>query len=230
MSLPTFDVPRHSVKLPSNKEAVQFRPFLVKEQKQLLMALGGSKEEQITAIEHIVNACTFNKVDARRLAAFDVEYLFLQIRAKSIGEKVELQLSCGCGVKTQADLDITTVEVAHNEHHSDTIDLGSDILVKLRYPRIQDIEQMGEPNPDDVIRLIAGCIQSIWRGEEMFASEDYTMQDLVEFVEGLSPSGYDKLENLLATMPVLRHKLDWTCAGCGTANSISLEGMQSFFA
>ena len=230
MSLPTFDIPRFNVQLPSTGETVQFRPFLVKEQKQLLMAVANYNQEQISAIENIIHACSFGKVQAHRLPAFDVEYLFLQIRARSIGENVDMVLTCECGEKTKAVLDITKVAVQHTPGHTATIDLGSGIVVQMRYPRLAEIEEFGEtPSVDTTIALIARCIQSIWQGEEMFAAEDYSQEELIEFVENLRPGNLDTIEEFFNTMPVLRHKLDWHCKSCDKDTSVTVEGMQSFF-
>jgi hypothetical protein len=230
MSLPTFDIPRFNVQLPSTGETVQFRPFLVKEQKQLLMAVANDNQEQISAIENIIHACSFGKVQARRLPAFDVEYLFLQIRARSIGEHVDMVLTCDCGEKTKAVLDITKVAVKHTEGHTANIDLGSGIIVQMRYPRLTEIEEFGEsPSVDTTIALIARCIQSIWQGEEMFAADDYSPEELIEFVENLRPGNLDTIEEFFNTMPVLQHRLEWNCKACGKDNDVVVEGMQSFF-
>lgn len=195
------------------------------------MAVANDADEQITAMENIIHACSFGKLQARKLPAFDVEYLFLQIRARSIGENVDLVLSCDCGEKTKAVLDITKVNVVHVEGHRDTIDLGSGIILQLRYPRLQEIEEISDdPNIDNILRLIAKCIKSIWQGDEMFAAEDYNEAELLEFVENLSPANLDKLEEFFDSMPTLKHTMNWNCKACSKDNSIVLEGMKNFFA
>lgn len=231
MTLPVFDVPQFTTTLPSDGRTISFRPFLVKEQKQLLMAVAGSAEEQVMAVNNIIDACTFNKVNARRLPAFDVEYLFLQIRAKSIGENVEVLLTCAnCGEKTKTIMDVTKVEVKRPDSHNTTIDLGNEILVKMNYPRLEDLEiDPDAPNVDRIIQLIASCIQSIWYGEEMFAAEDYSMEELVEFVENLSPGGLAKIEEFFKFMPVVQHEFSWDCGKCEHHNQVVMEGLQNFF-
>jgi hypothetical protein len=231
MTLPVFDVPQFTAILPSNGQRVSFRPFLVKEQKQLLMAVAGGFDDQVTAVNNIIDACTFNKLNAHRLPSFDVEYLFLQIRSKSIGENVEILVTCAnCGEKHKNILDISKLEASRPENHSNTIDLGNNVLVKMDYPRLEDLEiDPDVPNVDRIIQLIASCIQSIWQGEEMFAAEDYSMEELIEFVENLSPGGLEKIEEFFKTMPVIQHKFIWDCGKCGHHNNVVMEGLQNFF-
>ena len=231
MSLPVFDVPHFTTVLPSTGNKVSFRPFLVKEQKQLLMAVNGNTQEQVAAVNSIIDACTFNKLNVRRLPAFDVEYLFLQIRAKSIGENVEVVLTCAnCGEKSKSMLDVSKVEVKKPEEHNHVIDLGNDLLIKMNYPRLEELEiDPDAPSVDRIITLISSCIQSIWYGEEMFAAEDYTMEELVEFVENLSPGSLVKIEEFFKTMPVIQHIFEWDCGKCEHHNRIVMEGLQNFF-
>jgi len=231
MTLPVFDVPQFSTMLPSTGAKVVFRPFLVKEQKQLLMAVAGSSEEQIDAVNNIIDACTFNKLNVRRLPAFDVEFLFLQIRAKSIGENVEVVLTCAnCGEKSKSVLDVTKVEVKKPEGHNNVIDLGNDCIIKMDYPRLEELEiDPDVPSVERIIGLIAGCIQSIWQGEEMFAAEDYSMDELIEFVDNLSPGNLAKIEDFFKTMPAIQHVFEWDCGKCEHHNRIVMEGLQNFF-
>jgi len=231
MTLPVFDVPHFTTILPSDGRKVSFRPFLVKEQKQLLMAVGGGFEDQIVAVNHIIDACTFNKLTARNLPAFDVEHLFLQIRARSIGENVEVLTTCAnCNEKTKNIVDVSKLEVKRPLNHSNTIELGNDVVIKMDYPRLEDLEIDAEvPNVDRIIQLIASCIQSIWQGEEMFAAEDYTLDELVEFVENLSPGNLEKIEEFFKSMPVIHHEFIWDCQKCQQHNHVVMEGLQNFF-
>jgi len=231
MSLPVFDTPVSSIALPSNGEKVKFRPFLVKEQKQLLMAAQEGVDQQNDAIEGIINACTFGKVDARKLASFDVEYLFMNIRAASVGEKVELVLTCSCGAKQDTTLDVTKVGVEKNPDHKDTIDLDNNITLKMRYPHLREIDELlTAKDVDGIIKLIARSIETIWQGDEMFAAADHSVAEMIEFVESMSPQSLDKIEKFFATMPAIRHKIDWECKECSKHNEVTLEGIQSFFA
>ena len=230
MSLPVFDTPTYTCKLPSSGETVKYRPFLVKEQKQLLMAASGSAEQQIDAVENIIASCSFGKLDPKKMPNFDIEYLFMQIRAHSVGENIELNLTCGCGEKTTGVLDITTVEVKKDVGHTNTIELDQNLTLVMRYPRMREVEEMLQAgNVDGIIKLIAKNIDSIWQNDEKYSAMDYSVAELIEFVEGLSPASLDKIESFFSTMPVLSHEIEWDCSACGEHNKVTLEGMQSFF-
>lgn len=231
MALPIFDAPRYTLTLPSSGEKIEYRPFVVKEQKQLLMATQASLEEQIMAINKVVEACTFGKVQPNRLPSFDVEYMFLQIRARSVGEVVDMVLTCECEAKQDTKLDIAAVEVNKPAGHVQEIEVGGDVMVVMRYPTLEELELLGtDQSVDSIIRVIARSIASIWQGEEMYAATDYSEAELIEFVENLSPSGLEKMENFFATMPVLQHIIEWDCDACSKHNAVRLEGVQSFFA
>lgn len=230
MSLPVFDTPVSSIALPSNGALVKFRPFLVKEQKQLLMAAQEGTDQQNDAIEGIINACTFGKVDASKLPSFDVEYLFMNIRAASVGEKVELVLTCPCGVKEDTSLDVTKVKVEKQDDHKNIVDLDNSISLTMRYPRLREIDELMEAKDvDGIIKLIARSIETVWQGEEMFSAADHSVAEMIEFVESMSPQSLDKIEKFFATMPVIRHTIEWDCKECSKHNAVTLEGIQSFF-
>lgn len=230
MTLPVFDIPKYKTKIPSTQETVEFRPFLVKEQKILLMAANGDSELQIDAIENINDACTFNKLNVKKLSSFDNEYLFLQIRSMSMGENIELSLNCSCGYNSSAKLDLTTVQVKKDSNHTNNIDLGSGIIVKMRYPRLREVEDISNNKEiENIIHLIASSIESIWKGDTFYSSEDYSLEELISFVENLSPENLDKLDNFFNTMPTLKHDIEWDCKECQKHNLVTLEGIQSFF-
>jgi hypothetical protein len=231
MALPIFDAPRYTLILPSSGEKVEFRPFLVREQKQLLMATQASVEEQIMAINSVIEACTFGKIKPAKMASFDVEYMFLQIRARAVGEVVDMVLTCECEAKQETKLDIAAVKVNKPAGHVKDIEVGGNVMVVMRYPTLEELEILAaDRTVDNVLRVIARSIDSIWQGDEMFAATDYSEAELIEFVENLSPLGLEKMENFFATMPVLQHQLAWDCTSCGKHNSVKLEGVQSFFA
>jgi hypothetical protein len=231
MALPIFDAPHYTLILPSSGEKIEYRPFVVKEQKQLLMATQASLEEQIMAINKVVEACTFGKIRPNKLPSFDVEYMFLQIRARSVGEIVDMVLTCECEAKQDTKLDISQVAVNKPDGHVTEIEVGGDVIVVMRYPTLEELELLGtDQSVDSIIRVIARSIESIWQGEEMFAATDYSEAELIEFVENLSPTGLEKMENFFATMPVLQHIIEWDCDACNKHNAVRLEGVQSFFA
>lgn len=231
MALPVFDTPIQSIKLPSNGEVVKFRPFFVKEQKQLLMAAQESAESQNDAVENVISACTFGKIDANKLPSFDVEYLFMHIRAASVGEKVELVLSCPCGAKEDTSIDVTKIQVQKQDEHTNMIELDGNITVELRYPHLREVDELlATKDVDGIIKLIAKSIDKIWQADEMFAAADHSVAEMIDFVESMSPQSLDKIEKFFATMPVLRHTVEWDCKECSRHNEVTLEGIQSFFA
>lgn len=229
MSLPRLDVPNYTAVVPSSGQTVNFRPFLVREQKQLLIALGGDVQQQIDAIQDLVTACTQGAVSASS-PAIDIEYMFLQIRARSVGENIDLVLTCGnCEHKTDAKLDITSIKPSSAKKHEHNIDLGN-ITLTLKDPNLLQITEFkNNPEVEGLIKLLAQSIDKIWQGEEVFDSKDYGLNDLIEFVEHLSPQNLTKLEEFFETLPVLRHELDFTCPQCSKENTAVLEGLQSFF-
>lgn len=231
MALPVFETPTYKTSLPSSGQLVEYRPFVVKEQKLLLMASQASVEEQVDAVYAAVDACTFGKLKVSDLASFDVEYLFLQIRARSVGEKIDMVLTCECTAKQNSTLDITTVGVQREADHSNVIELGNNVMLKMRYPTMKEVDTLTQNRTvDGVINLVARSIDSIWEGDEMYAALDYSLADLIEFVENLSPASLEKIETFFTTMPVLRHELQWACKECSKINKVTLEGIQSFFA
>ena len=195
------------------------------------MATNGAPEQQISALNEVIHACTFGKVQAEKIPAFDAEYLFLNIRAHSVGENINIVLTCGCEAKQDAKIDVTTIKVDRKADHIKLIEVDDQISIEMRYPTLVELSTMQEEiNIDSIINLIAGSIDSIWQGEEKFAAQDYSAAELVEFVENLSPAVLEKLENFFATMPILRHTVAWDCKECGKHNDVTLEGMNSFFA
>lgn len=226
-----FTTSKHRIELPSTGEKIEFRPFLVKEQKLLLIATNGDAEQQITAMNEVIRACTFGKINPEKLPAFDAEYLFLNIRAHSVGESVNVVMTCSCEAKQDAKLDVTSIKVDRHPEHNKVIDVDGNVSIEMRYPTLTDLSTMqAEANIEGIINLIANSIDSIWEGEERYAATDYTAAELIEFVENLNPATLDRLENFFATMPILRHKMEWDCKECGKHNDVTMEGMNSFFA
>lgn len=230
MALPLFEVPKYKLELPSNGKTVEYRPFLVKEQKILLMAAGAGIEEQAEAMLNVIDACTFGKLDVKRLASFDAEYIFLQLRSRSVGEKVDLNVTCGHCSKSQPDvMDLDKVEVVKTQGHTNIIDISAELTIEMGYPNLLTMETHDDKNVDETIALIATNIRGIYRGDEKYDSADYTLAEMIEFVESLSPQGLDKLEQFFATIPVLTQKITWRCMHCEKDNDITMTGLKSFF-
>ena len=234
MALPKIDVPQYTIQLPSTGESVKIRPFLVREQKQLLIAQNGDYEQQTDAVLDIVEACTFNKLQVTKLPAYDVEYLFLQIRSRSVGENIDVILTCNeCDNKQDGKIDISAVGVEKFEGHASNVDLGNGIVLTLKDPDLKEVAKLKEnvatAGPDAIIQMLATCIKAVWQAEEMYDAADYSTAELIEFVENLNPANLTKIESYFNSMPVLRHEIDFKCEKCGADNRATLEGLQSFF-
>lgn len=232
MSLPRIDVPQYTCTLPSTGQQLQFRPFLVKEQKQLLIALGGDELARFNTVKAVVAVCfENNELNVDTLSSADLEYLFLQLRIRSVGENVDLVLTCAeCGNKQDGSLDLLSVAVTTPAGHVRDIDLDTGLSISLRDPDMAQVAAIKQATSmDEIIIIVAGCITGIWKDDEFFDVRDYSLQQLVEFIENLSPQHLERFNEFFRTLPTLTHALDYKCNKCGADNSAVLEGLQSFF-
>jgi len=245
MALPKITNPIFELTLPSTGQSVKYRPFLVKEQKILLFALESQDQKStLLAIKQIITNCSIDELDADKLPIFDLEYFFMRLRAKSIGENVELQMrhptgynsnSEDCGHATQVTLELLNVEVVKSETHSDKIilDEASGIGIKLKYPTVDmanSAEAVDGKNQMDVATdAIVSSIDYIFDKDTVYSKADSTKQELVEFIENLSQDQYLKLTKFFESMPKLKHKIVWTCGKCQCKDETTLEGLSSFF-
>jgi DNA-directed RNA polymerase subunit M/transcription elongation factor TFIIS len=229
MALPKVETPRYSVILPSTGKEIQFRPFLVKEEKVLLMAAESQDQKQyITAMMDVVNECTFKALNINRLPTFDVEYLFVQIRAKSIGESVTLEGTCSeCGHKQEVKLNLETVTIDKvSEDLEDTFEVGSGIKIKVRPMRFIDSTSVAEIN---ITELIGKMIDTIYDDENIYNASEYTRSDLDDFVNQLPRSVLTDIEKYIKGLPKLITTVEFVCEKCGHQNKYVLEGFQDFF-
>lgn len=232
MSLPRIDVPQYSCTLPSTGQQLQFRPFLVKEQKQLLIALGGDEVARFNTVKAVVAVCfENNRLDVDTLSSADLEYLFLQLRIRSVGETVDLVLTCAdCGNKQDSILDLLSVAVTTPAGHVRDIELDAGLRIVLKDPDMAQVAAIKQANGmDDILTVIAHCITGIWKDDEFFAAQDYSHEQLVEFIENLSPQHLERFNEFFTTLPTLTHTLNYKCNKCGADNTAVLEGLQSFF-
>lgn len=230
MPLPKLETPTYELTLPSNGKKVKYRPFLVKEYKILLTSLEAETTEIIRVVTDLVDVCTFNKLNMKELAHFDVEYLFLQIRAKSISEIANLIIDCDCGEKIPFDLDITKIEVINNKKVDQKILLEQNIGVELRYPRFNEMMEVYDSLENDkVIDMISKCIIAVYTEQERIDAKDTTKEEMQEFLESLTKQQFDKIEKFFVDMPKLVQEVEKKCTACGTDNQLRLEGIQNFF-
>ena len=229
MALPKVETPRYSVILPSTGKEIQFRPFLVKEEKVLLMAAESQDQKQyITAMMDVVNECTFKALNINRLPTFDVEYLFVQIRAKSIGESVTLEGTCSaCGHKQDVKLNLETVTIDKvSEDLEDTFEVGSGIKIKVKPMRFIDSTSVTEIN---ITEIIGKMIDTIYDDENIYNASEYTNSDLDDFVNQLPRSVLTDIEKYIKGLPKLITTVEFVCEKCGHHNKYVLEGFQDFF-
>lgn len=232
MGLPVIETPVYDVIVPSTQKKIKFRPFLVKEQKILLIALDSDDTQEINrAIKEVVNSCTFNKLDIENMASFDSDYLFMKIRSKSVGEEIQLSVRCSkCDDQNDYSMNIDTLQIVRNENHTNTIQLTDSIGVVMRYPTMDEISNLrANYNIETISNIIAACIESIYDTEEVYKSSDSSIQERVEWLEQLNQEQYDKLEQFFNTAPYLNTKIEFDCKKCNHHNNISVEGIADFF-
>lgn len=244
MPLPKISFPIFELNLPSTGKPIKYRPFLVKEQKILMLAMeSDDRTSVVTAIKQIVNNCAIDPVDVEKLPTFDLEYFFTRLRAKSIGERVELRMrhpnlknASGnqCNHETLVAFDLMKLEVSKKDGHTDKIVLDDEtgIGVKMRYPTmnpnlISDEENMTQL--DLATEAMINSIEFIFDKETVYNRDDYTKNELKEFIDDLSQSQFEKIATFFDTMPKLKHDVKWTCPECKEKEKVTLEGMTSFF-
>jgi len=237
MALPRIDVPIYELVIPSTDEKIKFRPFLVKEEKILLIAMeSGKPEEMIQAVQDIVDECTYNKLKLGEMPMFDVEYLFLNIRAKSVGEVSKLKVLCQDDMKTYADVEIDLNEVqveVDSELHTNKIELSDEMGVIMKYPTIDSFTANGIKNitAANMIDVIASCIAQIYdkKGEEVFDSKDSTQAELIDFIEQLNTTQFQEVQKFFDTMPKLQHTILVTNPKTKVESEVTLTGINDFF-
>ena len=214
MALPKLTTPTYELEIPSTDEKIKFRPFLVKEEKILMMAMESKSSADITqAVKDIVKECTFDKVKIDDMPMFDVEYIFLQIRAKSVGEVSKLKLLCPDDRKTYADVEVNLneVKVQVGDDHTNKIDLGNGMGMIMKYPTIDSFKESGikDINPSNMLEVITTCILQIFEdeGKKVYDTKDQTKKEVVEWIEGLNTKQFKDVQMFFETMPKLKHEI-----------------------
>ena len=234
MALPTMDLPTYDLVIPSNKKKIKFRPFLVKEEKILLMALETDDEKSIkNAVFDLLKACITTRIKLENLASFDLEYIFLNIRAVSVGEIVQMNITCQDDEKTQVkyNLNLTDVDVLFPEGHDNKIMLTDDLGVIMKYPSFDGFVegQFSQNKEFDVIKVVAESIDQIFQGEEVYDESTTTKKEFVQFVESLTNPQLEKIQAFFETAPRLEHSFKVTNPNTGVESDYTLRGLQSFF-
>ena len=236
MALPKVDLPTYELDLPSNKKKIKFRPFLVKEEKILLLALESDNEQNIRdAVHNLIKSCVTTKIKLENLATFDLEYIFLNIRAVSVGEIVEMNVTCQDDNETQVryNLNLTDVKVHFPDGHSNKIMLTDTLGVIMRYPsfdRFVDSQfARKEVNENTVLEIIAESIDQIFQGDDVYDESTTTDKEFIEFVEGLTNEQLVKLQEFFQTSPRLEHTFKVKNPKTGVESDYTISGLQSFF-
>ena len=233
MTLPTMNIPTYELEVPSTKKKLAYRPFLVKEEKILLMAMEEDKESQLNrALKQVVNNCTFEKIKVDKLPLFDLEYIFLRIRAKSVGEVTKLSLLCQDDGETYVpgEIDLEEIEVEFQEGHTTKIELTEDVGIIMSYPTFEFLDlNIAEADVNTLFTLIGNSIHQIYEGETVHERADFNKKELKTFLESLTSEQFKKVQNFFETMPRLRHTIEIENPKTKVMNSVILEGLQAFF-
>lgn len=230
MALPRLDTPTFELILPSSNKKVKFRPFLVKEHKILLTMSEAENEEVSRIVRELVDVCTFNKLKVDDLPHFDIEYIFMNLRAKSIGEMVDVNVNCECGNKITTQFNIEEAKIEKTSNHTNKIMITDTVGVEMRYPTIDEvIEVFATNDTKKVVDLIIKSIKTIFTAEEVWDAKDQTKEELEEFVFSLTKNQFQMLEEFFVTAPKIVQVIEADCDKCGKHNSVRLEGLQNFF-
>ena len=239
MPLPKIVTPRYELELPSTGEKVTYRPFLVKEEKVLVIALETEDSKQITnAIKTVIQSCIITRgIKVEKLPTFDIEYLFLNIRGKSVGEEIEVNIICPDDGKTQVPvtIDLDDIQVQKNEDHKKQIKIDSSIMMEMKYPSLDQFIQnnfdFSDKNAmDQSFELISTCIDKIYTEDEVWAAADCSKKEIKEFVESMNSTQFKDIEKFFETMPKLSHTITVTNPNTNVESVVVLEGLSSFFA
>jgi hypothetical protein len=242
--LPKIDVPVYECVLPSNKKKVKFRPFLVKEQKLLLMASESVEvKDVIDSIKQVVKNCLLDEVDVDALPVFDLEFLFLNLRARSVSEVVKVKYKCNniVGQKEDGDdkrcdnivdIEVNVLEInpEFGEGHSNKIELTDKLGIQFKYPTFEMIESMAGKEENEVIfDLIIKCIDYIYDDEQIYYSKDVTEDEIIDFIDSLTQEHLENIKEFFDTMPKVKKSVSFDCSKCGHHEDIDIEGVQNFF-
>jgi hypothetical protein len=243
--LPKIDTPLYEITLPLSKQKIKFRPFLVKEEKILLMAMESEEEEAvILAIKQIVNNCCIDDINVDDLPILDLEYMFFQLRARSVGETIDLQYKCNndineggeerkCNHLVKLSFNALEVEPELNVKESNKIELTPKLGLVLKYPTFGSVDELIENQKisatELIIKTIVTSIDYIYDDENIYYAKDNTNEELLDFVDSLSREQFSQIQNFFENIPKLKKKLDFKCGKCGYSDTIEVEGIQSFF-
>ena len=236
MPLPKISTPTYELTIPSSQRKIKYRPFLVKEEKILIIAMESQDDKQIAqAVKDVLGSCILTKgISIDKLSTFDIEYLFLNIRGKSVGETVEVLVTCPDDNKTKVPVvvNLDEIQVIRSENHSADISLDGNLSMRMKYPSMGEFVKSNfnvEMKVDDTFDMVCSCIEQVYSEEESWAAADCTKKELLEFLEQLDSSQFKKIETFFETMPKLSHTFKVTNPNTKVESDITLEGLNAFF-
>ena len=240
MALPMSNTPIYNLVIPSTGKEFKYRPFLVKEEKALLIAQQSEElQVMVDSLKDVIKSCAKSDLDVDSLATFDLEYIFTQIRAKSVGEQVELIFACDEDhgndnekAKVKVNIDLSKIEITKPENHETNISLFEDVGVTMKYPTmdvIKNLQNVDDDNIDEIFNLVSSCIETIYNTDEVFHIKEQTKEEVIEFLNNLTSEQFGKIQNFFQTMPKMTYKVEYDCPICQKKNKQVLEGLQSFF-
>lgn len=231
MPLPLLEVPTYELDLPSSGKKVRFRPFLVKEHKVLLTMSEASEDEVIRIVNEIVDVCTFNKLNVHDLPHFDIEYIFMQLRAKSISEKVEVVITCTeCKNSYDSSFNIDNLLVEKNPDHNDKIMITNDIGIEFKYPKFDSVVSVYESDStEEVFNMVKKSIKGIFQNDQYWEADMQTNEELDTFLNNLTREQFDKIETFFVTSPKVVQRVESDCPHCSHHNISRIVGLQNFF-
>jgi hypothetical protein len=240
MALPKIDVPTYEITLPVSKKQIRYRPFLVKEQRNLLMAMESDDSASVhSAIRDILYNCTLTEnVDIEKLPIVDVEFYFINLRAKSVGEVVESKYRCNnivndkeCNNLMEQNINLLDVKVEMDNAVSSEIQLNDKLMIKMKYPEFGIVKDSINLENETAVtfNMLANSIEYIYDGEQFYYGHETPLEEMVEFVEMMNQEQFGKIENFFNNLPKMKNKLEMTCSKCGFHHTINVEGLESFF-
>ena len=234
MALPKLATATYELELPSTAEIIKYRPFLVKEQKVLMMASESKEDKQIVeAVKNIIKSCTFDKLDVNKLPMFDIEYIFIKLRAKSVGETAKISVTCPDDEKTRAivNINLDELDMTVKDDHSNKINITDDVSITMNYPLIDDFKDFDKgQGSTGFFDLIKKCIDEVVEGETIHKRIDFTNEDLNEFIDSLNSAQLSKIMKFYETMPRLRHVVEVENPKTKVKSEVVIEGLANFLA
>lgn len=236
MVLPILnDKPKYVMTLPSTGKEIKYRPYLVREEKILMVALESQdKSAAMNAIVDTIAACIYSDIDKNALTVFDIEYMFLKIRSKSVGEKIQIGLKCtNCEKVNEVEVDIEQLPLPEVENKEVFVDITDDIVLKMKYPNFRDMAELEKntilSDTDKTFKLIISCMDSIQTNDENILIKDEKEANVMNFIESLNTTQFNRIKDYVEAMPRVEYDIDFKCTDCGTENHGELRGVEDFF-